>query len=134
MTFIAGIAAGFTAAYLHLHTPASSQEIVTRQISGEKISHNSFDFSGSGIKFKTASEGKGEAETVIPKTLIPEANAWMTKVHSVNLSYGYMFDNNGAIPYIGLMYGYRIGSVTLGGGVDFSCDFIGVKALAGYCW
>jgi len=135
MTFIAGIAAGFAAAYLLLHQPGTSTgEIITRQISGEKISHDSFDFSGSGIKFKTSSEGKGEALTEIPKTLIPEADAWMTRNHSLTVSYGYMLDRDGAAPFIGVMYGYRFNSITLGGGVDVSHDFVGVKASVGLLW
>ena len=134
-TFIAGIAAGFTAAYLLLHTStASTGEIVTQQISGEKITHDSFDFTGNSFKFKTIAEGKGEASTEILKTLIPEANAWMTRIHSLTLSYGYKFDHDGATPYIGVMYGYRLDSVLLGAGVDGALDFIGVKASAGYCW
>lgn len=135
MTFIAGIAAGFTAAYLLLHQPGiSTGEIIARQISGEKISHDSFDFSGSGIKFKTSSEGKGEALTEIPKTLIPEANAWITRNHSLSILYGYKIDHDGAAPYFGVMYGYRFSSITLGGGIDFSYDFVGVKASAGLIW
>lgn len=135
MTFVAGIAAGFTAAYLLLHKPVSSTDgIITRHISGDKILHEKFDFSGSKIKFKTVAEGKGEASTEIPKTLVPEANAWISKVNSLSFTYGYMFNGNNGVQYMGIMYGHRSGNVLLGGGIDLSTDFFGVKASAGLCW
>lgn len=123
--------------YLLNHEPEQkSDKVITKQLSGEKISHDNFKFSGKSISFKTVSEGKGEIETEIPKTLVPEAYDWINKVHNVTLSYGYMFDFTGknSEPYLGVLYGYRIGRVTLGGGFDFSSDFLGVKAAAGFCW
>ncbi len=133
--FLTGAFTGSVIAYFFLQQPGTStDEVKTTQISGEKITHNSFDFSGKSLKFKTIAEGKGEAATEIPKTLIPEANDWINRVHSITLSYGYKFDSSGIDPYIGVMYLYRFGRFSIGGGADASTDFIGIKASAGVCW
>ncbi len=130
-----GIAAGSASIYFLLNQkPDTQAEVQTRRISGEKIVHGKFDFSGNSITFKTVSEGKGEIETEIPKQLVPEATNWMNRVHSVAVSYGYKFDGSGTDPYFGVMYNYRLSRVTFGGGIDFSNDFIGVKAAAGIVW
>ena len=139
LTFVTGIITGAAGLYLLLnfYTVKQSADFITiKQISGEKIIHDNYDFSGRSIKFKTIADGKGEAETEIPKTLIPEADNWMNCVQSINLSFGYVFDfgSRDITPYIGLSYGYRINRVTLGGGFDISKEFIGVKAQAGLCW
>lgn len=134
--FLIGIISGSAAMYflLNQHPAFKSDEIKVTQISGEKIYHNDFNISGDTIKFKTISDGKGEIETDIPKMLIPEAANWMNRVQSVTLTYGYKFDRYGVDPYVGVLYSYRFGRVTLGGGTDLSYDFIGVKAAAGFCW
>lgn len=135
IAFLLGIAAGAASIYFLLNQkPDTKAEVAVRQISGEKIEHSGFNFSGKNITFKTASDGKGEIETEIPKQLVPEAANWINRVQSVTLSYGYKFDHDGTAPYFGLQYGYRLSRIMLGGGVDFSRDFIGIKASAGLCW
>ena len=134
-SFLIGVLAGSASVYYffaHKNTQ-SGNEVVVRQISGEKITHENFSFGGGNITFRTISDGKGEIETDIPKSLIPEAYNWMNRVHSVTLSVGYKFDT-GSSMYYGLMYGYRINRVAVGGGIDFANDFIGVKASVGYVW
>lgn len=135
ISFLIGLLAGSASVYYFLvHQDAQiSNEVVTRQISGEKISHDNFNFSGGMITFTTVSDGKGEIETDIPKSLIPEAYNWMNRVHSLTFSIGYKY-SDGFSPYYGIMYGYRINRVILGGGIDFAGDLFGVKASAGYVW
>ena len=115
--FLTGIIAGSAGMfYLLNHEPEQkSDKVIVKQLSGEKITHDNFKFSGKNISFSTVSEGKGEIETEIPKTLVPEAYNWINRVHSLTLSYGYMFDFTGkdSEPYLGVLYGYRIGRVTV---------------------
>lgn len=134
--FLIGIVSGSAAMFFLLNPQSAfeSEEIKVKQISGEKISHDDFNFSGDSIKFKTISDGKGEIETEIPKMLIPEAASWMNRVQTMTLTYGYKFDRYGGDPYIGVLYTYRFGRISLGGGVDLSYDFIGVKAAASCVW
>ena len=135
-TFLIGIVSG-SATMFFLLNPQSvfkSEKIKVKQISGEKVFHDDFDLSGDSINFKTISDGKGEIETEIPKMLVPEAANWINRVQSVTFTYGYKFDSTGVDPYIGVLYAYRFGRVTLGVGVDLSYDFIGVKAAAGFVW
>ena len=138
--FLVGILIGAVAASTSMHflltkKPAQKAEVKVTQISGEKISHSGFSFSGSDIKFKSVSEGKGEIETEIPKQLVPEADAWMNKVRSVIFSYGYKFDGDKQVKYFGALYNYRIDRILIGGGADYFTDrSVGVKAAAGFCW
>ena len=136
MAFTAGVAAGALAVYSFSNlTPKSSADKVTvRQISGEKISHESFNFSGGSIRFTTIADGAGVAETEIPKSVIPEAYNWMNRVHTVSFSAGYRFANfQGA--YYGLAYSRRFERFSAGIGFDFaSGKFFGIKASAGWSW
>lgn len=135
LSFITGVAVGFTTVYFIFYQPALANDVVkTTPISGEKIAHESFDFTGKKFTFKTISEGKGEVLTEIPKTLIPEADNWINRNQSITLSYGYMFDSDGVSPYFGVMYMYRCNRISFGGGADLSYNFIGVKASASICW
>ncbi|MCL2154170.1 MAG: hypothetical protein FWH53_00755 [Leptospirales bacterium] len=134
-SFIIGLLAGSASVYYFFshQDVQNSDTVTTRQISGEKITHDNFNFGGSNISFTTISDGIGEIETDIPKSLIPEAYNWMNRVHSLSVSFGYKFDNEASL-YYGIMYGYRIGRVTVGGGIDFANDFFGTKVSVGYVW
>jgi hypothetical protein len=132
-SFLIGLIAGAVSVY-YFTTHKDKQvgnQVVVKQISGEKIAHDDFNFRGSNIVFRTASDGRGEIETYIPKVLIPEAYNWMHRVHTVTFSMGF---SNKQSPYYGIAYGYRINRVTLGGGVDFGNNFFGVRVSAGYTW
>ena len=132
LSFLAGAVAGSIAVYFYLQkdTPVGN-EVVVRQISGERIDHDNFNFRGNTITFQTASQGVGVIETEIPKLLIPEAYNWMKRVHTLTFSIG--LDNRQSA-YYGIMYGYRINRITLGGGMDLGNNFFGIKASVGYCW
>ena len=136
ISFLVGVISGaLSVYYFAVHKDMQTDDqVIVKQISGEKITHDNFDFGGSNITFKTESEGKGEIETSIPKSLIPEAYDWMNRVHSVTFSIGYKSDNDKQSIYYGVMYGYRMGRITLGGGIDFASDLFGLKVSAGYVW
>ena len=132
VSFIAGIVVGLVSVYFFQKKDNyTGSEVVVRQISGEKITHDNFNFRGGNITFKTTSLGAGVIETDIPKALIPEAYNWMNRVHTLTFTLGL---TNTQTPYYGIMYGYRMGRLTLGGGIDFGSNLFGVKVAVGYCW
>ncbi|HOW81363.1 MAG TPA: hypothetical protein PK573_02280 [Spirochaetota bacterium] len=100
--------------------------ITTTQVSGEKIDHKKWSFSGSKITFNTEAQGRGEIKTEIPKRLIPEAAAWIEKNDAVGILLAEKFnvDDRKAITSIGLSWNHRWDSVEFGGGPigEFTTD------------
>jgi len=94
------------------HDPIDEKQIKTTQISGEKITHSNWSTKGNIIKFRTASEGKGEIETEIPKHLIPEANAWINNIHSIGPTASINYHQREFYPLIGLEYQRRWKSIS----------------------
>ncbi len=112
----------------------ASNEVVTKQISGEKISHDRFNFRGESITYRTVAEGKGVAETKIPKTLIPEARSWMTKVNGIECSVAFQYDwsKKKFQPLYGATYWHRFNSLALGAGIVASSESIGPRVAVMY--
>lgn len=133
--FLAGAAAGAAAVFgfFFFDNNKDTAGITIKQLSGEKINHESFDFSGEYISFHTIAEGQGEAATQIPKSLVPEAYNWMHRVHTVSVSVGFNLQDSGL--YYGAIYSRRFGRFSAGVGADFAPDgLLGVRALVGWCW
>jgi hypothetical protein len=114
---------------------ASAAKITTNQISGEKISHDNWNFSGDSISFDTNAEGKGSAETVIPKLMIPEASAYLSRTNI--LSADVMILNISKSPkfIFSPAYLHRWNDFSFGGGLVFSKSvfsdqIIGIKMSA----
>lgn len=104
------------------------KEVTVTQVSGEKIEHKEFNYTGSSIKFGTKSEGKGEIITEIPKTNIPEARAWMQNNNAVMLEL-LLTEKK----MYGLSYLKRWNNISAGGGVIVSeKKFEGIKLQAQY--
>lgn len=122
ISFIAGSA--ITAAGMYfipkLILNKAVKEIKVTQLSGEKISHEDYNFKGSTITFTTESEGKGKIKTEIPKTLIPEARSWMTKLDGIEASAILLYQNKLLTPYYNIGYWHRFGSICIGPALMFS--------------
>ncbi len=121
LIFIIGLIAGAAGVfYIKRDVPVKDTGIKVTQLSGEKIEHSKYNFKGSSIKFETQSEGAGKIKTEIPKTLIPEANAWLNKVHSIQAEYISMYYNSSSFQALSVSYYQRlrfIDFVALGGGI-----------------
>lgn len=133
-SFILGITVTLVAggAFFY-HKQRQSQplaDVQVTQISGEKISHNSFDYSSSDrIKFTTHADGEGTVSTEIPKANIPEARAWMQKTHGIGAEF-ILIDRR----IYGISYLHRWGSFVFGGGPLISEQrFEGLK-IQGQIW
>jgi hypothetical protein len=122
VSFTVGAAIGAGAMYFipKLIPDKSLDAIKITQLAGEKITHRDYDFKGKTITFITESEGKGKIKTEIPKTLIPEARYWMTKLDGIEVSAFLLYQNKLLTPYYNLGYWHRFGSVCIGPGVVFS--------------
>ena len=98
----------------------AANSIKVTQLSGEKITHDDYNFKGSSITFTTESEGKGKIKTEIPKTLIPEARSWMTKLDGIEASAILLYQNKLLTPYYNIGYWHRFGSICIGPALVFS--------------
>lgn len=105
-----------------------SKEVMVTQLSGEKIEHKNFDYTGKNIQFKTEAQGKGQIQTQIPKDNIPEAFSWLHKNHGIQLGLLYYKENSRCYS---LSYIYRYRSFAFGGGPIIG-DTIGVNVFAQY--
>ena len=105
-------------------------DVTVTQVSGEKITHDGFNYTSDRITFSTHAEGSGEIITEIPKTNIPEARYWMENTNGVMLEL--LFTEEDRI--YGASYMRRWGNFSAGGGVLFSeKKFEGVK-IQGMYW
>ena len=134
-TFLEGMLIGSILAILLMNLfpfkkedKAALKEVKVTQVSGDKIEHSGFNYTGNTIKFGTQSEGKGTIVTEIPKTNIPEARMWMQNNNGVMLELLYT-DRR----IYGASYMRRWGNFSAGGGVLISeSKFEGIKAQAQY--
>ncbi len=132
--FVAGIITSLIAggAYLYCKSRQAQPlaDVKVTQIYGEKITHNSFDYSlNDRIKFTTHAAGEGTISTEIPKANIPEARAWMQKIHGLAVDF-ILTDHR----IYGISYLHRWDSFVLGGGPLFSeKHFEGLK-IQGQIW
>lgn len=132
--FLAGIFTGAVIALLLasriiMFTEKAPEQVEVTQLSGEKITHQKFEYTGQSVKFNTQAAGKGEILTVIPKVNIPEARAWLQKKHGVMFE-GILIDRR----IYGVSYMKRYNSFSLGTGILFSeSSFEGIK-IQGQYW
>ena len=130
-SFVTGLLVGALSCFLLLTMTDKKQElkeVKVTQVSGEKIDHSNFDYSGATVKFNTVAQGKGEIITEIPKTNIPEAKAWIENTNAVMLEL-MLIDRR----IYGLSYLKRWNNFSAGGGALVSADrFEGVKLQAEY--
>lgn len=118
-----------TAVYFHNPERFAPKEVTVTQVSGEKISHDKFDYSSGAVKFHTHAEGKGEIITEIPKVNIPEARAWMQDNNGIMLELLLTDDDR----IYGISYLRRWNNISAGGGVLVSGKrFEGVKVQTEY--
>jgi hypothetical protein len=133
--FCIGLCVG--AGVMHFYKEKDSQnnaadQVTTVNYGKDKINHYAFNFKGRSISFTSESDGAGKAETTIPKTLVPEASAWLTKVHGINASVGYRWPYEHGGSSVSLGYSHRFGAFTFNGGLDFTSKTIGLSCGAGY--
>ena len=95
-------------------------EITTRKIEGAKISHKAWNLKGKSIRFITESDGKGKAETVVPKKVIPEARKWMERNNVIIGGASLIYSEGTFYPGGKLEYYRRFGSFGVGGGTMVS--------------
>ena len=95
-------------------------EITTRNIEGANISHKAWDLKGKSIRFITESSGKGKAETVVPKKIIPEARKWMERNNVIIGGVSLIYSEGAFYPGGKLEYYRRFGSFGVGGGTMVS--------------
>lgn len=133
ITVIACCALYFTSDKHH----SGSKGIITTQISGDKIEHRDWNFSGDSISFKTDAVGEGEAMTTVPKELIPEANAYLHKTNIIQTDFLFLNHSGRLDSIIGISYFHRWNDFAIGGGPLFSKNVFtdkiyGVKLSAQY--
>ena len=92
------------------------ETISTIKIEGADISHKDWKLKGDSIRFVTEAEGKGKAETVIPKKLIPEARKWVEKNNIILGSATLTYSQGTFYPGGKVEYYRRFGSFGVGGG------------------
>ena len=63
------------------------KQVTVRSLEGSAISHDNFRTDSRNITFITRAEGKGSAETTIPKDIIPEAHNWMERKNTIEAGY-----------------------------------------------
>ncbi len=127
--FVSGIISGMLLMYQFVKIDTSNTDTIKiTQKSGKEIKHTNYKFSGDTIKFNTVSKGKGEIITEIPKENIPEANAWINKVHSVQLGILYQYHKSEIFPSMSLSYYRRFNVLSIGGGVVTSGNSAGIQA------
>ena len=99
------------------------EDVKVTQVSGEKIEHKGFNYTGSNITFGTEAQGKGKIITEIPKTNIPEARYWIQNTNAVSFEF-IQTDHR----IYGLSYLKRWNNFSIGGGLLLSEEkFEGVK-------
>ncbi len=132
--FIAGIivtlAAGCAFFYNKNRLAQPLADVKVTQISGDKITHSSFDYSLSDrFTFTTHADGEGTVSTEIPKVNIPEARAWMQRTHGLAADF-ILTDRR----IYGISYLHRWDSFVIGGGPLISEKrFEGLK-IQGQIW
>jgi hypothetical protein len=132
--FATGIIVSFVAMLLYFdknNTGQQLEEIKITRISGQPISHSSFDYSSKDrIAFITHSQGEGRIKTEIPKMNIPEARAWMTKNHGLQFDLSLMDER-----IYSFSYWHRWGQFSAGAGPIFSENrFHGIKIGGQFWW
>ena len=95
-------------------------KITTVQKWGEKISVSNWNTSGSTIKFTTTAEGAGVSETIAPKTIVPEARAYIEDRNCMFVLGGTLVYDRKCDPFAGAEYLRRFGSAFAGGGAFIS--------------
>jgi len=129
--FFAGALVGVVAAGLFFYLPTKTkapEDVKVTQVSGEKITHNGFNYTSGSITFSTKAEGKGEIITEIPKTKIPEAKAWIYNTNAVMAEF-ILTERR----MYGATYMRRWSNFSVGGGVVVSeKKFEGIKLQTQY--
>ncbi len=135
LSILLGVIIGVASVFIYSDRPENSPaSISVIQKSGSTIAHSSWDFKGPSISFSTDAEGRGSIDTTIPKTMIPEARAWMSKVHGLQFNFYYHYFDSRFNTVYGLSYWHRWGSVAIGGGVVAGAGSFGVQSGAQIWW
>ena len=133
VSFLVGFAAGLSILFFMDRTePDIIEKVKVRQISGEKINHKDFKMKRNSITFITESEGKGIIETEFPKTIIPEARAWLQRNNGIQLDYTVLYHDNQFHQIYGIGYLRRFRSFAAGLGIKASKDHFGLNATIQY--
>ncbi len=90
--------------------------VKTTQKTGAAISVSDWDTKGDSFRFTTTALGTGSAVTEAPKTIIPEARAYIEDVNTVNILAGTLFYDRRLDPFLGAEYMRRMGNASFGGG------------------
>jgi len=114
-------------------TSGNLSAITTTQKEGAAVTVAGWNVSGDSIRFTTTAEGAGVSETVAPKTIIPEAKAYIERVHQINAVSGVLLYDRTSDPFAGGEYLYRYMNFSAGGGMLVSMHgVLGVYGKAGW--
>lgn len=105
--------------------------ITTTTVSGDAQTVSDVHTTNGSLLLTTAATGPGVATTAIPISLIPEANNWLTKRHTIIGKLYYLWTPEGFYPGFGLDYQYRIDRLVFVGGIVFAQKYAGINAGAG---
>lgn len=136
-TFLIGLFIGFIlgivlAVLIMKDRSAPAKEIKITQLSGEKIEHDKFKLTKSSFLFNTKAQGKGEIQTEIPKKIIPEAKSWIEKVNAIQINIFLDYYENDFHKKYDILYWRRFGQFSIGGGIVFSEDSLGISTGVQY--
>ena len=114
------------------HQTPDTRDVTTVQKSGAPITVSGWKTDGKSFSFTSYSKGAGVAETTAPKSIIPEAKAYMERVHQVNGFCGALVYDRRTDPFVGCEYLYRYLNFSAGGGMLVSSHGVfGVYGKAG---
>jgi len=136
-SFVAGAALGGLGVGLFTHftgkeKPLAAQPTV-RVIQGTPVTHSDFKQDKKTFSFTTTSMGPGISRTTINKRDIPEAKAYMDRVHAIQGMVGYGYDGTSTgLVSLGVMYHYRLENLSLGIGVLGNMKSISALASVTY--
>ena len=109
--------------------PASA--VTTTTVSGVPQYVDNIKTSHGVLSWTTTAHGAGVSTTTLPIKLIPEANNWLTKRHTVMAKGYYLWTPDGFYPGAGVDYIYRVERFNVSCGVLFSQKYAGVSAGVG---
>lgn len=104
--------------------PAS--QITTTTVSGAPQNVSNVHTKNGALTWTTTANGAGVSVTSVPLKLIPEANSWLTKRHTVLAKGYYLWTPDGFYPGGGVDYQYRVERLVFSAGVILSQKYAGV--------